>query len=309
VQRVHTAKRPAKKPPIPTEPLSRRLGRGALGAAALALLIGFVVASLDAAGVSGLGLSYGYLAMAWAVGMGGTYFAEPLWSLSKRKRLGILAGVAVSLGLALTAVGAIEAAQFKDPVPPVMPVPVDSERPPSNNPTKPHEQEISTAKVDGSKTDDLASQAPTPTPLKRLIAYEPPTVGATIYDQGLEPYFAVPVVSLWITNVGDDTIAVKMERLRMSLDGVEILEVKPTTPFILQQTQTMTLQGRPDKYPIPVPPTSKLLKIEIQIEYDTIPETGRRISERTVLYDVNYANGPNSPPLLNSPRVVRQVER
>jgi len=150
---------------------------------------------------------------------------------------------------------------------------------------------------------------PSPRPLKRLIAYDAPRVDVTSTGESGNLAFIMPVVTLTIQNVGDDTISLVVSHFRIYIDGSPVLNVLPAKPYILSQTQSMTFQGRPNDHPIVLSTDMKMLTIDIEITYDTIPESGPRVSARTIQYPINFANGPKSSPLLNSPQIVDQSER
>lgn len=95
------------------EPVLRRMLRGLVSAAALGFVVTFVIASLDAAGVTGLRLAYLYLAGAWLVGVVGTYVAESIWVLRPALRWTILIAVAGLLGLVCVAMGVFEMVQYR----------------------------------------------------------------------------------------------------------------------------------------------------------------------------------------------------
>ena len=158
-----------------------------------------------------------------------------------------------------------------------------------------------------------AFHAPAPTaqavPLRRLIAYEPPQIDQTTVTAGANTDFFLRVATTFIRNVGDDTITLSIPRFDVTFDGQAAFSAPTEKPLVLQQTQVATFQARPPEPGIIIPRTAKLLTIDLEVDYDTIPKTGVRRSIRHVEYDVNFANGLNSPPLLNSPRITDADER
>jgi hypothetical protein len=59
----------------------------------------------------------------------------------------------------------------------------------------------------------------------------------------------------------------------------------------------------------PILPDAKSISVEIEVDYNTIPETGVRRSYKKLSFPVNWANGTDQPPLLNSHTIVDEWEQ
>jgi archaellum component FlaG (FlaF/FlaG flagellin family) len=165
----------------------------------------------------------------------------------------------------------------------------------------------------GAPHEHTAEAALSPSPssaLKRLIAYDAPRIDQnTVRDSaGTLNYFRVASTS--ISNVGSDTITLTIKKFEVAVDGVVVItSLSASTPRIVAQTQSVPAEVRPPEPGVLIRTDAKVLTIRLEFQYDTIPPSGIRTSGRTFLYPVNWANGPDNAPLLNSPQVVDQYER
>ena len=142
-------------------------------------------------------------------------------------------------------------------------------------------------------------------PLKRLIAYSGTALkiantGNTTVLHGYE---------LRIDNVSGDTIRANVKFLNADIDGITVLQgVGIFRPTIIPQTQ-----GAPFyiylKQDYLIPAEAKIIIVEFEADYDTIPETGNRRSYRKIAYALNWAaNGEPIAPLLTE-RIIDEWEK
>ena len=140
--------------------------------------------------------------------------------------------------------------------------------------------------------------------LKRLIAYirlDPRIPGGT------DPLFHGYIIG--VANVSDDTITARLMFVRVNLDDAVIMSVVGTNdPVIIPQTQAAFFENSlPND--VPISANATMMTVEFEVDYNTIPETGVRKSYRRIAYPLNWANGKNRPPLLDSPRTLEEWEK
>jgi hypothetical protein len=142
----------------------------------------------------------------------------------------------------------------------------------------------------------LQSQPPLPKKfpeLKRMIAYQRPDI--EIASLGPNS-FGVSGFSLPTSNVGTDTLSMWIEQIVVIVDGQKIMEGKIGAKTIVPQSQSMPYDLKRIEGPFPISVDSKLVTVEFEVDYDTVPATGIRKSYRKVAYPLNWANGSNSSP-------------
>jgi hypothetical protein len=129
--------------------------------------------------------------------------------------------------------------------------------------------------------------------LKRLIAYEQMAVNAPFADGQLKFHG----FSFHLNNVGTDTISDRLNFMYVNIDGVRFLTSTESRVAIIPQTQGIPVEAH---LPLDVliPPDAKIITVEFEMDYDTIPSTGIRRSYRKYAFPINWANGRNNPPLL-----------
>lgn len=166
---------------------------------------------------------------------------------------------------------------------------------------------------------DAAPVAPPPTPaasghppappapqvrLRRLIVYEAPVLNL-LDPQTVGGPQVLSIVNMPIRNAGEDTIKLWVEFV-LSANDRAIFHYKPGPETIVQQTQEARFPGQ--QFDREVPPEATEIEVEVTVTYDTIPETGRRISRRTYVYALARPNGPGAPAALGAAVNTRQSE-
>jgi hypothetical protein len=143
-------------------------------------------------------------------------------------------------------------------------------------------------------------------PLKRLIAY-----GSFALDAQWKNNAAwLHGFRVRVNNVSDDTITANVQSLAVKIDdNIAIQLDKPGTPIIIPQTQGTDFQAHLTEEDKPILPDAKSISVEIEVDYNTIPETGVRRSYKKLSFPVNWANGTDQPPLLNSHTIVDEWEQ
>jgi len=154
----------------------------------------------------------------------------------------------------------------------------------------------------------IPAETPDARPLKRLIAYTQSDLDVP-WDSATATA-SIHGFNLRVANVSDDTITAHLAILRVDVDGTEILKIpKASDPIIVPQTQGATFQYFRANGDFPIPWDAKIVTVEFEVDYDTIPETGTRQSYRKLSYPINWANGKDKPPLLNSHTTSEEWEK
>jgi hypothetical protein len=147
--------------------------------------------------------------------------------------------------------------------------------------------------------------APSTAHLRRLIAYG--RLDLIVPWNGIAPQFHG--YNVGVQNVSDDTITARMMFLNADVDGTQVMVTGASLPTIISQTQGNIFVCRRDQLEdAPISMDAKIIMIEFEVDYDTIPESGGRRSYRKIAYPLNWANGKNSAPLLQ-PQTVEEWER
>jgi len=143
------------------------------------------------------------------------------------------------------------------------------------------------------------------TVFKRLIAYE--NIGLE-FDAASGGGVSISGLNLPVRNAGSDTIAVHLEHLTIGVNGdsVPSLRLGPFKETILPQTQTMPWHFKMQASPLSA--ESKIVTVEFEVDYDTIPTTGLRRSYKKIAFPLTWPNGLNNAPQTN-PSIVDQWER
>jgi hypothetical protein len=143
-------------------------------------------------------------------------------------------------------------------------------------------------------------------PLKRLIAYNDLSLNAPWDGKSV----AFHSFDLRVANVSGDTITARITSLKIDVDGTDVLVGSyPAQPIIVPQTQSANFQMFRNNGDFPISIDAQNITIEFEVDYDTIPESGIRRSYRKLLFPVNWANGKNNPPLLNSHTTITEWEK
>jgi hypothetical protein len=143
-----------------------------------------------------------------------------------------------------------------------------------------------------------------PPPLKRMIAYGRLDLATQFSGSTL----TLSGYNIGINNVGGDTITSQSMFVRGYFDDTLVMwDDNPNKPQILPQTMGYIISLKRET-PINVPPDTKDIIVEFEIDYDTIPETGVRKSYRKIAYPLNWANGRNSAPLVEA-NIIDQWEK
>jgi hypothetical protein len=80
---------------------------------------------------------------------------------------------------------------------------------------------------------------------------------------------------------------------------------KRGTGGVAREYQTFLTPEERDK---PIPFDAKNIVVEFEVDYDTIPETGNRKSYKEITFPINWANGQNNRPLLESKTTAEREE-
>jgi hypothetical protein len=98
--------------------------------------------------------------------------------------------------------------------------------------------------------------------------------------------------------------------LNADIDGIKVLTITdPGAPVIIQQTAATRFQTWRNDQDVSITPLeAKAITVEFEIDYDTTQRVGVRRSYRKIMYNLNWANGPTSAPLLES-KTVDEWER
>ncbi len=126
-----------------------------------------------------------------------------------------------------------------------------------------------------------ASPAPLPAELprlRRLISYTPPFANVTRPDEKTNVLNSVEIRSL--KNVSDETIRVRVTWPKIEIDGKAVMAPSADAPWkVVPQGDAYFFRfDRPA--PFPISRDMKTIHVFVRVEYDTIPATGVRISER-----------------------------
>jgi len=132
-------------------------------------------------------------------------------------------------------------------------------------------------------------------PLRRLISY---TLDLNVPWDGQSAKFHG--YNVRVNNVSNDTITSRVMFARADVDGDSVMATDgPGPPVIIPQTQGTSYQISRIEDAL-ISGDAKAITVEFEVNYDTIPETGVRRSYRKLTYPLNWANGKNNPPLLES---------
>jgi hypothetical protein len=144
-------------------------------------------------------------------------------------------------------------------------------------------------------------------PLKRLISYDLPTISVNSTPDGKHALFQG--VAFYVTNTSSDTITAHVHFTDISIDGnVVLTDSAPPKSFILAQGKTELAQLNRQSPGILLDQSTKNLHVGFEVIYDSIPASGRRISYKLVDYPINFANGLDRLPLVNSSQVLEETE-